>query len=97
MTGRRSCPECGEIYNVFYKKPKVEGFCDDHPAVELKHRADDTIEKVKVRLETYEENTKPLLKYYEESGRLQAIDGTRESKEIYKELENLVAANNVTA
>ena len=97
LTGRRSCPECGEIYNIYYKKPAVEGFCDDHPETKLKHRADDTIEKVKVRLETYEENTKPLLKYYEESGRLQRLDGTRNPKEIYAELESMVAVNNVTA
>ncbi|NNF00229.1 MAG: adenylate kinase [Pyrinomonadaceae bacterium] len=97
LTGRRSCPECGEIYNIHYKKPKVDGFCDDHPQAMLKHRADDTEDKVKVRLETYEENTKPLLKYYEDSGRLQKVDGTRRPDEIYRELENLIATNNVTA
>lgn len=95
LTGRRSCPECGEIYNIYYKQPNAEGFCDDHPGISLKHRADDTKEKVTVRLETYEENTKPLLKYYEESGRLQRIDGTRDPQEIYQELESIVAANNV--
>lgn len=97
LTGRRSCPKCGEIYNLSFKPPKVDGYCDLHPEVELKHRDDDTIEKVKVRLETYEENTKPLLDYYEKSGRLQKIDGTRTPEEIYKELEELVAVNNATA
>lgn len=95
LTGRRSCPECGEIYNIYYKKPRVEGFCDNHPQAKLKHRADDTQEKVNVRLETYEENTKPLLKYYEDSGRLQKVDGARNPNEIYKELEGLIATNNV--
>lgn len=97
LTGRRSCPKCGEIYNLSFKPPKVKGFCDFHPEVSLKHRSDDTSEKVKVRLETYEENTKPLLKYYESSGRLQRVDGTRSPEEIYKELEGLVAVSNVTA
>ncbi len=97
LTGRRSCPVCGEIYNLSFKPPKVTGFCDLHPEAELKHRADDTSEKVKVRLETYEENTKPLLEYYENSGRLQKVDGTRTPEEIYKELEGLVAVNNVAA
>ncbi len=95
LTGRRSCPECGEIYNLSFKPPKVDGFCDFHPEIPLKHRADDRIEKVKVRLETYEENTKPLLDYYEKSGRLQRVDGTGTPEDIYKELESLVAANNV--
>lgn len=97
LTGRRSCPICGEIYNIYYKVPKVEGYCDLHPDAALTHRADDRIEKVKVRLETYEENTKPLLEFYEESGRLQRVDGNNDPGTIYKELENMVAANNVAA
>ncbi len=95
LTGRRSCPKCGEIYNIYFRAPKKEGFCDFHPDVELKHRADDNKEKVRVRLETYEENTKPLLEYYEKSGRLDRLDGTRNPGEIYRELENMIAANNV--
>lgn len=97
LTDRRSCPVCGEIYNLSFKPPKVAGFCDIHPEVELDHRSDDTLEKVKVRLETYEENTKPLLEYYENSGRLQKVDGTQTPEEIYKELESLVAVNDFAA
>ncbi|MEZ5344128.1 MAG: adenylate kinase [Pyrinomonadaceae bacterium] len=97
LTGRRSCPICGEIYNIYHKKPKVEGYCDFHPEAELNHRADDTIEKVRVRLETYEENTKPLLDYYESTGRLHRVDGTRRMDEIFEELGNLVGVNNVAA
>ncbi|MGI8668614.1 MAG: adenylate kinase [Aridibacter sp.] len=97
LTARRSCPDCGEIYNLLYKKPKLEGFCDFHPETPLKHRADDTIEKVKVRLETYEKETKPLIEYYENSGRLQKVDGTQTPEEIYQELESLLAVNNATA
>lgn len=95
LTGRRTCPVCGEIYNIHYKPPRVDGYCDIHPEVELNHRADDTLEKVKVRLETYEENTKPLLDYYAETERLQKIDGTKSPDEIHKQLESLVVANNV--
>ena len=87
LTGRRSCPVCGEIYNIYSKPPKVEGFCDDHPQASLSYRADDDEAKVRVRLETYEELTQPLLKYYEESGRLTKIDGTGEVEEIYATLE----------
>src|SRR5919112_3593405 len=42
MTGRRNCPVCGEIYNVYFKPPAREGFCDLHPEVRLVQRADDT-------------------------------------------------------
>ena len=90
MTGRRSCPVCGEIYNIYFKPPKNENFCDFHTDTKLTHRADDTEEKVKVRLATYEENTKPLLDYYEKSGRLKKVDGTGEIEVIYSELERLI-------
>lgn len=90
LTGRRSCPICGEIYNVYSKPPRVDGFCDDHPDTPLDHRADDSEEKVQVRLETYDELTRPLLEYYERSGRLTKIDGTGEIEDIYRQIEGLV-------
>lgn len=90
LTGRRSCPVCGEIYNIYSKPSKKDGFCDEHPETELAHRADDSEEKVKVRLETYDELTKPLLDYYEKSGRLKKIDGTGEIDDIYKALNELL-------
>ena len=86
LTGRRSCPVCGEIYNIYSKPPKNEGFCDEHAEAALEHRADDSEEKVKVRLETYDELTKPLLEYYARSGRLKKVDGTGEIEDIYREL-----------
>lgn len=90
MTGRRSCPVCGEIYNIYFKPPKFDNVCDFHPEAGLTHRADDTEEKVKVRLATYDEQTKPLLDYYEKSGRLQKVDGSQTVKEIYSELDKLI-------
>ena len=90
LTGRRSCPVCGEIYNIYSKPPKIDGFCDEHPEANLDHRADDAEEKVKVRLETYDELTKPLLAYYERSGRLKKVDGTGVIENIYREIEELV-------
>jgi adenylate kinase len=90
LTGRRSCPVCGEIYNIYSKPPKIEGVCDFHPEANLNHRADDNEESVSTRLATYSELTEPLLAYYEKSGRLQKINGDRELEEIYAELEKLV-------
>lgn len=90
MTGRRSCPICGEIYNIYFKPPKTDNVCDFHPETNLNHRADDTEEKVKVRLATYEQQTKPLLDYYQNSGRLKKVNGTGELEVIYKEIEKLI-------
>jgi adenylate kinase len=90
LTGRRSCPVCGEIYNIYSKPPKSEGVCDKHPEAPLSHRSDDTEEKVVVRLDTYDELTMPLLGYYERSGRLKKVDGTGDIEDIYGALSQLV-------
>lgn len=90
MTGRRNCPVCGEIYNIYFKPPKSDNVCDLHPEAELNHRSDDNEESVRTRLSTYEANTKPLLDYYEQTGRLQKINGERGVEEIYADLEKLI-------
>ena len=89
-TGRRNCPVCNEIYNVYSKPPKVDNVCDNHPDVQLIHRADDYPETVKTRLETYERQTRPLVEYYETSGRLRRVDGARDVETIYADVEKAV-------
>ena len=90
LTGRRNCPVCNEIYNIYTKPPKKEGVCDFHPETTLNHRADDYEETVKTRLATYDELTKPLLDYYEQSGRMQKVNGTGDLETIYRDIEKLV-------
>ena len=90
MTGRRSCPVCGEIYNIYFKPPANDNRCDLHPDAELIHRADDTAEKVQVRLETYNRETEPLIDYYQRTGRLHRVRGTASPEEIYREIENIL-------
>lgn len=91
MTGRRNCPVCGEIYNVYFKPPRVDGFCDLHPEARLNHRADDNEETIRTRLATYERETRPLIDYYEQSGRLRRVDGTRDPEAIYADVEKAVS------
>ena len=90
MTGRRNCPVCNEIYNVYFRPPKSDNVCDLHPEAQLNHRADDNAETVKSRLEAYERQTRPLLDYYEESGRLRRVEGTRDVEAIYADIEKIV-------
>ena len=90
LTGRRSCPVCGEIYNIYSRLPEREGFCDDHPDAKLEHRADDNENSVRTRLDTYKANTEPLLAFYEGSSRLKKIDGTGEIEDIYREFNELI-------
>ena len=90
MTGRRNCPVCNEIYNVYFKPPKSDEVCDLHPDVRLNRRADDNAETIKTRLVNYDRNTRPLLDYYEKTGRLVRVDGTRDVETIYVDVEKAV-------
>jgi len=90
LAGRRNCPDCKEIYNVFFRPPKFDNMCDHHPDTQLEQRSDDRPEKVHVRLQTYEMQTRPLVDYYQESGRLRTVDGAREREAIYKDIEAIV-------
>jgi adenylate kinase len=90
MTGRRSCPVCNEIYNIYFKPPRNDNVCDLHPEAQLVQRADDNAETVRARLATYEEQTQPLIDYYKAAGLLQSVDGTRAPEEIYEEIERIV-------
>ena len=93
MTGRRNCPVCGEIYNIYFKPPHNDNVCDLHPQTQLVHRADDNTETVKKRLATYEEQTRPLIDYYKRANLLRTVDRTGEPEEIYKELLSQIDAD----
>jgi adenylate kinase len=86
MTGRRSCPVCNEIYNIYFKPPRHDNVCDLHPDAQLIQRADDNAETVRARLATYEEQTRPLFEYYKAAGLLHTVDGTREPEAIYDDI-----------
>ena len=93
MIGRRNCPVCGEIYNVYFKPPKSDNVCDFHPETQLNHRADDNAETVKARLATYVQQTQPLLDYYRAAKLLHVVDGTRDSEVIYTDIEKIVTSD----
>lgn len=93
LTGRRSCPVCGEIYNVYSKPPKQNNVCDFHPETSLTHRTDDNEQSVATRLTTYENQTKPLLDYYEKTNRLKKVSGEGDLEEIYRKIERLIKEN----
>src|SRR5687767_14956438 len=90
MTGRRNCPVCNEIYNIYFKPPKHDNVCDRHPEAQLVHRADDNAETVRARLATYEKQTRPLLEYYESRNLLRTVEGNRNTESIYRDIEQIV-------
>ncbi|HEY0728021.1 MAG TPA: adenylate kinase [Pyrinomonadaceae bacterium] len=88
MTGRRNCPVCNEIYNIYFKPPRNDNVCDLHTDAQLVQRADDNSETVRARLATFDEQTRPLIDYYRST--LRTVDGTREPEEIYQDIEQIV-------
>ena len=65
LSTRRICNKCGEVYNIRYLKPKVEGMCDKCGGP-LYQRPDDTERVIKDRIAVYERQTEPVLQYYSE-------------------------------
>lgn len=85
LTGRRTCKNCGMMFHVKYKPPKVEGKCDVCGG-ELYQRPDDNEETVRNRLKVYHESTAPLIDYYKKKGILKEIDGSKSIEEITAQL-----------
>lgn len=75
LTTRRTCTDCGEIYNVKSNPPKEEGVCDKcgGPVVQ---RDDETEEAISNRLDVYNEKTAPLAGFYESEGMLLTVTAT---------------------
>jgi adenylate kinase len=81
ITGRRSCPACGRIYNVYLQPPKVQGICDvDETA--LVARPDDAEDVFAERMKAYERQTLPLVDYYKARGRLVEVNGEQPVEEV---------------
>ena len=92
LSGRRSCPACGAIFNTYFSPPSVEGICD-RCAGTLVHRKDDEPETVARRLDVYREQTSPLVAYYEaHAARMLEVRADRSAEEVYQEFHGAVVA-----
>ena len=89
IVNRRSCPKCGEIYNLKYKPPKAENICD-HCGCELTQRKDDNEETAKARFETYYNETEPLIEYYKYKSSLKTIDAQGSIDDVWEKLLKVV-------
>jgi adenylate kinase len=74
ISGRRNCPVCGTIYNIYLNPPKVPGVCDLEGAT-LVQRSDDTEDCFSGRLRTYENQTAPVIEHYRVLGRFAEVNG----------------------
>ena len=75
LTTRRTCTNCGEIYNIKSKPPKVEGVCDVC-ASEIVQRDDETEEAIENRLQVYNQQTAPLVGFYRDEGLLVSVSAS---------------------
>ncbi len=89
LAGRRSCPQCGEIYNMYLKPPREDETCD-RCGVPLVRRADDVPEAIEKRYEVYREKTAPLVDYYRQHAAFFEVDGERPVEEIFHHIEAIV-------
>jgi adenylate kinase len=89
LTGRRICKSCGATYHVEFNPPATEGKCDKCGG-ELYQRSDDTEEVVATRLDVNIKQSEPILKYYEEKGLLQTIDGEQPIDQVYEKIASIL-------
>lgn len=92
IEGRRTCPNCGKIYNINEIKPKQEGICDNC-LTPLMKRKDDNSSTYDERYKTYIEKTAPLIDYYNKKGVLYHVDGSNGKTDTHDQIKKIIAAN----
>jgi adenylate kinase len=90
LSGRRSCPKCQSIFHVEFAPPKVNEQCDRCGAA-LVQRSDDKPDTIEARLKVYDEQTAPLIAYYEKKQALSDLDGSGGMAQVYERLSKVLA------
>ncbi|MGB5305330.1 MAG: adenylate kinase [Gammaproteobacteria bacterium] len=89
LVGRRTCLSCGQMYNVYYAPPHIDGRCDECGG-KLRHRGDDNEETIGNRLRVYETHTFPVIEHYQAQNKLRTVQGVGEVKDIFKAVRKIV-------
>lgn len=85
LTGRRTCKNCGAMFHILFQPPKEEGRCD-RCGGPLYQRTDDNEETIRNRLREYENQTTPLIDYYQKKKLLRSIHGVGGADEIFERI-----------
>jgi len=85
LTGRRSCKNCGRVYNIYFLPPPEDGRCESCGG-ELVQRSDDREETIGHRLKVYRAQTEPLIEYFRGIGKLKVVDAEGGFEEVYGRL-----------
>jgi len=91
LTSRRSCKNCGAVYNLKENPPQQEGLCDKCGG-ELYQREDDKPETIQNRLEVYRKQTQPLIDFYREKGLLTEVNGNQDIQAVWQDIKSVVEA-----
>lgn len=90
LSGRRSCPKCQATFHVDFAKPKADGICD-RCGETLVQRNDDRREAIETRLKVYDEQTSPLVRYYDERALLSPVDASGAVDVVFQHLSQMLA------
>jgi len=89
LTGRRLCPTDGRLYNIHFQPPRVDGLCDVD-GTPLIIRDDDREEVVRERLSVYENQTRAVVEYYRQQGRLATVNADQPIAQVTAEIFDLI-------
>ncbi len=92
LTGRRTCRSCGAMFHILFNPPKKEGICDKCSG-ELYQREDDKEETIRNRLNVYNQQTAPLIDYYQKKELLRTIEGVGKIEDIFRKIEEVLGEN----
>lgn len=90
ITGRFTCAKCNEGYHDLFKKPAIDGICDQCGSTEFKRRPDDNETTVRTRMAEYRAKTEPILPIYEARGLLRRVDGMADIGEVSAAIESIL-------
>jgi adenylate kinase len=91
LSGRRSCPKCQATYHLEFA-PSKRGILCERCGEELIQRSDDQREAIEMRLRVYEEQTAPLINFYEKQRLLSHLNGAETVETVYHNLVKALAA-----
>jgi adenylate kinase len=85
LAGRWICKTQGHAFHEHFNPPREKRICDIDGS-ELYQREDDKAETVLKRIEVYENQTAPLIQYYQERGLLIEINGIAAIEEVSRQV-----------
>jgi adenylate kinase len=91
LTGRRTCKNCQQMYNVHFSAPQKDSTCDKCGG-ELYQRDDDQEDTIRNRLDVYEKSTAPLIDYYGGKGILKSVKGEGSIDDIFNQIVSILGS-----